>query len=162
MMKLIISKGFYTSNKDNIIESLLEIHSNKPAASINDEEYVYYDAEGFLHGYCHIFAYALYQKFGYEIYEISNSSESVIHWCCISKYDGIDVYIDVRGITSNFNEFLNEFQPDIGAKPKMKIIDDIEKYNDEWIQELLDFANELIDRYYDYYSIDLIHNKNQM
>ena len=142
MMKYIVSKGFYNTNKDNVIEKLLKIHSNKPAVSINGGEYVYYDAEVFLHGYCHIFAYALYQKFGYDIYELSNSSDNVIHWCCISKYNEIDVYIDVRGITSNFNEFLTEFQPTVGLKPEMKIVDDIEKYNDEWMQELLDFANE--------------------
>lgn len=65
----------------------------------------------FLHGYCDIFAYRLRDLFGYQIcneYEDENC-EHLIHSYCKFNYEGKDYYIDIRGITDDYDEFRNEF-----------------------------------------------------
>lgn len=78
-----------------------------------------YNAEMFLHGTCHVFAYALHQEFGYDFLELKGKS-GMIHWCCIADYNGTEIYIDVSGITADFNELIIEFQPDMGRSPSRK------------------------------------------
>lgn len=145
-------KGFYESCKENYMKQLLNIRSNNQ----DMEPKTYYSAEFFLHGICHIFAYDLHRKFGYDILELKNKSGGMTHWCCVSDYNDKKLYIDVRGATTDYNEFLEEFQPDMGEHPLEKIIDekDLINYNDEWEEEeQLKFADDIIERYYNYYSV---------
>ena len=70
----------------------------------------YGNAYQFLHGDCVTFAYVLSKKCSYSIkIRKKNSTKTscpIIHaWC---EYDG--KYIDVRGITSSFDEFWMEFE----------------------------------------------------
>ena len=81
-------KGFYESCKENYMKQLLNIRSNNPDA----ESKTYYSTEFFLHGICHIFAYDLHQKFGYDILELENKSGGMTHWCCVSDYKGKKLY----------------------------------------------------------------------
>ena len=76
------------------------------------------------------------------------------HWFCISKYNGKEVYIDVRGMTTDYEELLQAFQPEIGSNPSRRIIEDLSEYNDEWEERPLKFANEVISKYYNYYSLN--------
>ena len=140
--------GFYINKKEDVINILQKIKSNKP---VNNSDNIYYNAHLFLHGICHVFAYALHLKYGYQILELKNETGSMVHWCCISKYKGKKVYIDVRGITSDYNEFIDEFQPDIGERPIQNIITNLNNYEDEWDAEQLVFANEIISKYKHYY-----------
>lgn len=148
-------KGFYESCKENNMAQLLNIRSNNPAEISKTGECFYYYAENFLHSICHIFAYVLHQKFGYDILELQDESGCMVHWCCVSDYKGRELYIDVRGATTDYYEFLSEFQPSIGKNPlKRKINEkDLVDYADEWIEEgQIRFANEIIEKYYNYYS----------
>lgn len=95
---------------------------NAPATvtSANQEGHLF-DAEMFLHGVCGFFALALHDTFGYTIeavYERPKAEESeepeieehqwtdsLIHLYCIKG----NKLIDVRGITDNDVEFLDEF-----------------------------------------------------
>ncbi len=139
-------KGFYENTNEDICFILFEIKES------NSEEIEDYTADVFLHGLCHIFAYALHQKFGYDVIEIEN--KSVCHWFCISKHNGKEVYIDVRGMTTDYEELLQAFQPGIGSNPQRTIINDFSKHNDEWEEKPLKFANEVISKYYNYYSLN--------
>ena len=143
-------KGFYSS-KTEIKKILYEVKSQKLNSTLMNVDY---NAEIFLHGFCHIFAYALHKKYGYKIFEFKNPSGTMIHWCCIKKYKGYKLFIDVRGITSNYNEFLDEFQPDMGECPTIKNIVNLSKYNDEWEEKWVDFANEIIEKYPEYYFLN--------
>ena len=143
-------KGFYEAPPEDIKNILLNVRSTLPALIDNDNK-IYYNADFFLHGICHIFAFALHQRFGYDIYSFKNKSETFVHWCCISYVDNYPVYIDVRGITNSYEEFLSEFQPDLTLTPIKQKIDNIDDYDDEWDETQIKFANELIDTYYDYY-----------
>lgn len=70
----------------------------------DDEEFIYYDAEIFLNGSCQLFSYALMKKFGYAPYKIKDKNH--VHYFCQASYQKKRVYIDVRGMTSDFGEFL--------------------------------------------------------
>ena len=140
-------KGFYENTNEDICFLLFEIKESNSEEEIED-----YTAEVFLHGLCHIFAYALHQKFGYNVIEIKN--ESMCHWFCISKHNGKEVYIDVRGMTTDYEELLQEFQPEIGSNPSRRIIEDLSEYNDEWEEKALKFAYEIISKYYNYYYLN--------
>lgn len=66
------------------------------------------------------------------------------------------LYIDVRGATTDYNEFLAEFQPNMGEHPLEKIIaeKDLIDINDDFEdEEQLKFADDIIERYYNYYSV---------
>ena len=64
----------------------------------------------FLHGSCHLFALALHKEFGYEVYEIRDYDDYMRHVFCKATYRGQDVYIDVRGVTTDFSECMSDFQ----------------------------------------------------
>lgn len=143
-------KGFYENGKENIRTQLLKIedsNSKEEFKRIN----CCYNAEMFLHGICHIFAFALHQEFGYDIFELE--SGTTVHWCCISDYNGKEIYIDVRGATTDFDEFWWEFQTDIGKNPSRNKIINLTDFADEWEEVELKFANEIITKYYNYYSL---------
>lgn len=146
-------KGFYLYGNENITYKLLGIKSSFPAEIRSYNDKIYYQADVFLHGICHVFAYTLHQRFGYDILEIENESGTTTHWCCLSKYRGKDLYIDVRGMTTDFNEVLWDFRPNIDNHPVKRIIEDLSPYEDEWEDDTIKFANELIDKYFDYYSL---------
>ena len=148
-----IHRGFYLNQNKDFLSQLSEIRSKNPA-NISNNDTVYYNAYLFLHGLCHVFAYVLHQKYGYDILELKNKSESMVHWCCITTYKGQNIYIDIRGITSDFDEFIMEFQPDIGNNPVRRIVTNLDDYDDEWENEQLLFANEIILKYENYYSFN--------
>ena len=65
----------------------------------------------FLHGWCDIFAFALYETFGYPIYCIKEKKQDkiAIHYYCKPQHpDGC--VADVRGITNDDFLFLQEFE----------------------------------------------------
>ena len=64
----------------------------------------------FLHGYCLIFALALHKKFQYSIYVIKNENNAIVHYYCKPTYKDKPLYIDVRGITNDFDAFADEFE----------------------------------------------------
>ncbi|MBO5474921.1 MAG: hypothetical protein J5982_00270 [Bacilli bacterium] len=145
----LIKDNFY-SNVDSSFCELTQIQSKCIAATINDKP-IYYSAYNFLSGYCLVFAYVLHLRFGYDVVIISNDSGTEVHCCCYYKYMNYDLYIDVRGGTANLDKLLQPF-PNIDSNyPKIDKITDFEKYIDEWDPELMSFANDIIEQYYDYY-----------
>lgn len=64
----------------------------------------------FLHGNCDIFACYLHEKYGYGMKAIYDcDSDELIHVYCTAEINNETVYIDVRGITNNWDEFIEEF-----------------------------------------------------
>ena len=70
----------------------------------NDTAFAFEDADDFRQGACQLFAYALKETFGYKVYKIQSGKS--FHIFC--KSDDGRVYIDVRGKTSSFEEFVQE------------------------------------------------------
>lgn len=74
----------------------------------NEISYGTITPDWFLHGNCDIFACYLHDKYGYEMKAVCNP-EQLIHVYCIANINNKTVYIDIRGITDDWNEFITEF-----------------------------------------------------
>ena len=117
-------------------------------------------ADIFLNGSCDIFALYLHNKYGYEIYKLSN--RPAIHYFCIDYSKGIKKYIDVRGITTSYEEFICEFprlkKIDINSAKKVEKLDiekDIEQNkNDKFLYFGLKFAEDIIENNPKFYCSD--------
>ena len=107
-------KGHYLAS--NITVSLYNVQNeNYTEIQCNDEDsadFLYTNSWIFLHGSCNLFALALHDEFGYEVYEIRDKENHMRHVFCKSLYQGQEVYIDVRGITTDIRECLSEFRND--------------------------------------------------
>lgn len=148
-----INKGYYSrgnllckSELETVkIEDFPEIEIYDP-----DETCPYVDAHDFLMGSCQLFAVELNRKFGYPIYAIILKGQ-MIHCFCQVRRDETTYYIDVRGVTNNYSDFLLE----------TKVLDDsnfvIQEYTvdsfDEWDEIGLKFAQLLIEKNPEYYEI---------
>ena len=143
--------GFYDFATNDMKCILFSVISSNP--SIDDgEKIIYHNADVFLSCSCDIFAYVLHLRFGYDIYYVINESGSIFHCCCILDYDSCRFYIDVRGITNNFDEFLSYYNIDFSSSIEIQKVDDLSIILDDLDDGLVKFANELIDKYYNYYS----------
>lgn len=94
-----------------------------------EDEFVITDADIFRQGDCQLFAYVLNKKWKYKVYKIQQDKS--FHIFCKSP-DG-RAYIDVRGITCDFHEFivgLNilDLQKDISEEYRFKEDDFEEPY----------------------------------
>lgn len=98
-----------------------------------DQDFVVFDADDFRHGICHLFAFELNRKYGYPMFIINNNSGC--HIFCKSK-DG-KFYIDVRGFTDNFSEFIS------GTEVKDAMEDSIQRYE----FEIEDLKEKYVDEY---------------
>lgn len=94
-------------DKVTIPQFMAEIDTNQDAGNH------YTSASDFLMGSCQLFALALHKKFGYTVYEIIRKKDlndpdidSLIHAFCKFQCDGVDLYVDVRGVTSEYDKFL--------------------------------------------------------
>lgn len=103
--------GHYLAN--NTLKSLMEILNPYYCEIQSDDpdsfDDLYYSARIFLQGSCHLFALALHEHFGYDVYEVDNFEGKLAHVFCKGQYMGREVFIDVRGITTDIDECFEEF-----------------------------------------------------
>ena len=158
--------GYHTGPSETYAEmsSILSQVKNDDFTDNSDVEldrYNFYkDASIFLQGACHLFSLALHQEFGFEAYRIR--FERSIHYFCISTYNGRKVYIDIRGATTNFQEFVsgtmlpNRACSDYEFTPQ-NIEEDakLEDEDDYFAEEGLAFAKKLIQEHPEHYGIGL-------
>ena len=107
-----------------------------------DSDFVLDNADVFRQGVCQLFAYALNQKFNYPVFIISVDGR--FHIFCKSE-DG-KYYIDVRGITPDFEKFIRgtevPYTPVDISVPYSFIEED---FNGEYHDIGLRFAGAIID-----------------
>ena len=95
---------FYEGDKD-----ILNIRNNNEIVEKDEENpFEQFSAVDFMTGSCDIFSVCLNEKFDYKIYKIIQKKE--VHYFCFSEIDKIKYYIDVRGFTNSFNEFVNFYR----------------------------------------------------
>lgn len=117
---------------------------------------VYEEASIFLQGACHIFSLALHQEFGYDAFEIRKGTDC--HCFCQVTYQGEPIYIDVRGATTSWEEFLTGTFADFHDHDEI-IHQDIEETaklddpDDLYAADGLAFAKHLIHEHPEYYNI---------
>ncbi len=68
-----------------------------------------YNAYQFLHGYCYVFAEALHDIYGYQVENAYGENGFLVHSYCITYDEDSPLFIDVRGITDDYQEFIEEF-----------------------------------------------------
>ena len=153
----IFHNGHYVSA--NIDQSLKEVRNSKYGEIKCDDEdavdYRYETADVFLHGSCQLFSLALHKSFGYNAYKITWEGRH-IHYFCMIDLGKHKIYIDVRGMATDFNEFVLTFCPGRLHSPysiELQNIAEDEMLNDEGDVTGYAFANEIIERYPSIYSL---------
>lgn len=121
----------------------------------SEEHNEYSNASVFIQGSCQLFSLALHEEFGFEAYEIHIGGS--FHCFCQSNYNGTRVYIDVRGATTDFREFLMGSPLPIGIRHSICIrrqnLEEDKKLSGKFDAEGLAFAKYLIHKNPKYYSI---------
>lgn len=148
-----IHKGFY--NSGDITKALCSIHYEDFFDDPDDDEFPYYSAHQLLCGSCHVFALALQNKFGCIPYVIRGNKGKSFHVFCQIYKEGRWLYIDARGITSSFNEFMDTARDFVNGEYSIRQVEqyDIEEWknDDKYYSEAVAFAEAMIDKYKDYY-----------
>ena len=112
-------------------------------------DYLYTDAQVLLRGSCTLFALALHEKYGYEVYEILDDEDRLAHVFCKSSFHGQDVYIDVRGKTTDFSEIAMPFRHWLrkGYRICKRNLDEDRKMENPGDNTGYPFAKEIIERH---------------
>lgn len=98
-------KGFY--NDEEPTKALLKINYTDFWDFPDDEEFTYYTAYELLCGSCNHFAVSLNKIFGYNLYIIEGKNKRGFHAFCQIYTNRTWYYVDARGITSSFDEFMD-------------------------------------------------------
>ena len=75
----------------------------------------------FLYEYCEVFAVALHQHFGYKIEYLYDTNNQLVHAYCILSIGGKIHYIDIRGITDDWDEFIDDFKDMLPNKKRINL-----------------------------------------
>ena len=106
----------------------------------------------FLKGACNIFSKALKLIYGYQVYEITNGKGN--HWYCKTLYNEREVFIDVRGGTTDFKSFSSPYSFIKAMDEPMPIerqTNEMEFEDEPWRDTGLLYALSIITTYPNYY-----------
>ena len=67
-------------------------------------------AHDYLHGFCDVFSYVLNQNYDIPIHMLWKGEELIHSYGVLPLVDGYNAYIDIRGATTDFSLFIEEFQ----------------------------------------------------
>lgn len=107
-------KGFY--NDDDYLESLSKIEYTDFFESQNDDEFPYDNAYALLKGSCNHFAVSLGKIFSYNVYVIQQIDNRGFHAFCQIYKNRQWYFVDARGITSSFDEFIKGVKTFVGKE----------------------------------------------
>ena len=149
-------KGFY--NDDDPTKTLSNIRYGDFFEYPEDEEFPYYSAYELLCGSCHIFALTLSKVLNYKPYIIESISRKGFHAFCQIYIKGEWCYVDARGITTSFNEFMDIAKTFVTDEYIIRSIDsnDIGEWEKDsnYDEEAYAFAEAIIEKYKDCYVIE--------
>lgn len=121
----------------------------------NDElsECPYDAADIFLQGSCQMFSLVLNREFHYPAYKISFGRS--FHCFCMEIKNGVKIYIDVRGATDDFEEFIRDTYLPNNAQYIIELqnLEEDSKLQEEYDEIGMAFAQEIVTKYRDYYDI---------
>lgn len=148
-------KGFY--NTDDFSSALCKVHYDEFFEYPDDDEFPYDSAHSLLRGSCNHFAVALQKVLGYTPYIIEQTDKRGFHAFCQVRKNGRLYYIDARGVTSSFDEFMNVAREFVRGEyiinqATPNVIEEWEN-GSEYNEEAYAFAEAMIRKYIDYYTI---------
>lgn len=142
-------KGFY--NDDNYLDSLSNIRYSDFFEEPDDDEFPYYSADVLLKGSCNHFAVALREIYNYNVYVIQQTAKAGFHAFCQLYDNGQWYYIDARGITSSFDEFINGVRIFVGGEFTIRQMssEDLENWEKDfnYNDEAYTFSKAIINKY---------------
>lgn len=147
-------KGFYC--EPDISKALWDIGVEDFIEVPADDEFPYSSAHQLLRGSCHIFALALAKTLGYTPYIIEGNNKISFHVFCQIYQQGTWLYVDARGMTSSFDEFMEVAKEFVTDEYTISPVTDRDidewKKDDDYYELALDFAVAVIKKYIDFYS----------
>ena len=148
-------KGFY--NDEDVSESLFSIRYSDFFVEPDNDEFPYHSAYLLLCGACHIFALSLQNLLNYNAYIIEEKNQKGFHTFCQVYKKGKWYYIDARGITTSFDEFMDIAGEFVCNEYSIRPIseNDIRKWqrDSNYDKEAYDFAEAVIRKFKECYVI---------
>ena len=148
-------KGFY--NDKDFEESLWNIDYNDFGEVPEDDDMFPYDsAHQLLCGACNLFALALQKEFNYNMYIIKERKNTGFHVFCQVYKNKRWHYIDARGITTSFDEFMDIAGRFVKEEFTIRLVNsrDIKEWRDDvYFEEACAFAEAVIKKYRDCYMV---------
>lgn len=148
-------KGFYNDNDPE--QSLCDISYTDFFMKPDDVNFAYDDAHSLLRGSCHLFALSLSKVFGYSPYLIETKDGKHFHAFCQVYRENWCYYIDARGATTSFDEFMDVAGDFVTGEFIIRGIDtqDIEKWkiDEDYLKEALLFAETVIKNFEECYRV---------
>ena len=153
-------KGFY--NDENFIKSLAEICYDDFFKRPEDIDFAYNHADVLLCGACHVFAVALQEKLGYNLYVIEEILESEwterkgFHAFCQVNESNRLYYVDARGMTSSFDEFMEVARQFVHGEYIIRpaLPEELAEWKKEdYYKEASYFAESIIEKYKECYTL---------
>ena len=150
-----LHKGFY--NEDDITAALCNISYSDFFEASDDDEFPFDAAEPLLRGSCHHFALSLQKVLGYNPYIIQGNNKTSFHVFC-QIYKGCTwYYIDARGITTSFDEFMSVAREFVSDEYTIRPVtpDDIEEWekDSDYKEEAYAFSEAVIEKYKECYTL---------
>ena len=146
-------KGFYNDN--NFSDSLRRISYGDFFEYPDDLEFPYDSAHELLRGSCHHFALSLNKVLGYSAYIIEGNNKRSFHAFCQIYKNNQCFYVDARGITSSFDEFMLVASEFVNDEYTIRAIEseDIEEWKNasNYHNEALVFAEAVIGKFKECY-----------
>ena len=148
-------KGFY--KEENITDALCSVLYENFLEVPEDEEFPYFSAGQLLRGSCHHFVLGLEKVLGYTPYIIEGKNRKSFHAFCQIYKGGLWFYVDARGVTTSFDEFMDvakEFVSDEYIIRPVEANDLTEwKKDDKYFDIATAFAVAVIEKYKHYYTL---------
>lgn len=148
-------KGFY--NDKDYEASLQTVKYSDFFINHEDDEFPYHTAWDLFSGSCYCFAVSLHKLLKYNVYIIEGSNKKSFHAFCQVYKNNKLYYVDARGMTTCFNEFLEGVKLFVNGELVIRKISDEYICNekaDEHDEEGLKFSEEVIKKYKDYYKFE--------
>lgn len=155
-------KGYY--NEEDYQDILAGIdYSDRPECpkDEDDEEdnasFIWSCADHLLHGECSCFALALRDIFGYSLYIMESEDKKGFHAFCKVSRNQKSYYIDARGVTTSFEEFMTVASLFVGDQYTMRpaTAEDVEGWegDGEYYEHAFSFSKVFIDDHKEYYTV---------
>ena len=151
-------KGFYNvDDVDDITYALFKIRYTDFFEYPDDDEFPYDSAHSLLRGSCNHFAVALKNVLGYTPYIIEETDKKGFHAFCQVYKNGRLYYVDARGVTSSFDEFMVVAREFVRGEYTIREAtqDVIEEWESgsEYNDEAYAFAEAVIKEYIECYTV---------
>ena len=150
-----VHKGFY--NDDDFSDELIKIRYTDFFEYPDDEDFPYDSAHSLLRGSCNHFALSLQKKLDYNPYIIHEKNGVGFHVFCQIQKGRTLYYVDARGITSSFDEFMTVAREFVRGEYIIRPVsqEDIDDWakDSNYDEEAFEFAEAVIEKYRECYTL---------